>query len=484
LEEVLRDLPETIESGIKKMNVPGVQVAIVKDGQTVFSQAFGYANIEDNVKMTTEHILPIGSSSKAFTATAALLLSCDGKLDLDKPVRQYLPEFELQDPMATLGATTRDLLCHRTGLPRHDLMWIGWNDISREDLVRRVRHLPMSRPFRAEWQYQNHMFATVGLLIERVSGKTWEEFVKERIFAPLGIEHATFRVEEDERFASLYTEDESGVNRRNPPLLLDAIGPAGSINARAEEMAKWVAFNLNRGKVGEAQLIEEARFSELHTPYIPYKNVLPFRFDEKVAVGYGLGWFIDMYRGTKVIHHGGNVNGASAHIAFVPDLGLGFAVLTNANSSLFGEALVNEVCDRFLAVESKKDWFEAYHTKLKEAMKSMKEKAKSAFEPKVEGKLPSHELSEYVGTYSHPGYGDIVLSLEGETLRAAYHDNEFVLRHLHYDIFTFEFMEMPFSASFRTGVKGEIESLEIPFEGLTPPIRFERFTGGGSCEDR
>jgi len=474
LEEVLRGLPQVIESGMKTMNVPGAQVTVVKDGQVVFSHAFGHADVEDDVRLTTQHILPLGSATKAFTATAAVMLACDGKLDLDKPVRHYLPEFELQDAVATLGATTRDLLCHRTGLPRHDLMWIGWNDITRKDLVSRTRYLPPSRPFRAEWQYQNHMFAVVGYLIERVSGKTWEEFVRERIFDPLGIERVTFRVEEDERHARLYTEDEAGANKRNPALLLEAIGPAGSINSTAEEMAKWVAFNLSRGKAGERQLIEEARFAELHTPYIPYKRVVPIEFEEKVAVGYGLGWFVDLYRGKRMIHHGGNVNGASAHVAMLPDLRLGFVVLTNANNSLFGEALANEISDRFLGAERKRDWFEAYHTGLKDALKSVTEKAAAVYESRVEGKPPSHELAEYAGIYSHPGYGDIVLSLNGETLSASYHGRDFALKHLHYDIFTFEFEGIPFTVSFRTGIKGGVESLEIPFEQMTPAIEFVR----------
>ena len=474
MEEVLKGLAEAIETGVKTMNVPGVQVAVVKDGQLVFSQAFGYADVEGGVRLTTEHLMPLGSSTKAFTATAAVMLSCDGRLDLDKPVRNYLPEFEFQDPVATLCATTKDLLCHRTGLPRHDLMWIGWNDISREELVRRVKYLPPSRPFRAGWQYQNHMFATVGYLIEKVSGKPWEEFVTERIFKPLGMERATFRVEEDERHARLYTEDENGVNKRNPALVLDAIGPAGSINSTAEEVAKWVMFNLDRGKVGDKQLIEEGKFAELHTPHIPYKNVLPIQVDEKVPVGYGLGWFIDFYRGRKMVQHGGNVNGASAHVAMLPDLKLGIVVLTNANSSLFGDALANEVCDRYLGVESRRNWFEAYHSGLKEAIKSMKEKAGAVLASKVEGRPPSHELKEFAGTYSHPGYGEIVVSLDGNALQAAYHGNVFPLEHLHYDIFTFKFEDMPFTVSFRTGVKGDIESLVVPFEQLTPPIEFVR----------
>lgn len=470
---VLNGLRELIEQGMQQMNVPGATVAIVKDGQLVWSEAFGFADVENGVKMTTDHILPIGSSSKAFTATAAVMLSAEGKLDLDRPIRHYLPEFELADPIASREASTRDLLCHRTGLPRHDLMWIGWDDLDRRDLVvNRLQHLPANKPFRTAWQYQNHMFATVGYLVERVTGQKWEDFVRERIFTPLGMTKTSFQVEADPQYAKLYTERDDVVEA-NSPLRLDAIGPAGSINATAEQMANWVLFNLNRGKVGDQVLIDEQVFAELHTPNIPYK-LLPFEFEERVTLGYGLGWFVDLHRGHKTVEHGGNVNGASALVAMMPELNLGCVVLTNADGTTLGYAVVNEIYDRFLGLGGRKDWVEAYHSAMGQIRGPMLAKAKEIYQTKIEGKPHSHELSEYTGTYSHPGYGEAIVTLQERGLCLQFHANRLELRHLHYDIFTFETMGMPFPVSFRTGVKGDIESLCIPFEGQTAPIEFTR----------
>ncbi len=471
-ENVLNGLREVIEQGLKTMNVPGATVAVVKDGELVFSEAFGFADVENEVRMTTEHILPIGSSSKAFTATAAVMLAAEGKIDLDKPIRSYVPEFEVSDPIVSREATTRDLLCHRTGMPRHDLMWIGWEDLDRRDLVaNRLKHLPASKPFRSVWQYQNHMFATVGYLIEKVTGQKWEDFVAERIFKPLGMTDASFRVECNERYAKLYTERD-GVRKQNPPLVLDAIGPAGSINATAEQMANWLLFNLNRGKAGDSTLIEEKTFDELHRPNIPYQQLLPFEVKERVNLGYGLGWFIDLYRGHKTVEHGGNVNGASALVAMMPELNLGCVILTNANSTMLGYAIANEIYDRFLGLACSKDWVDFYYSTVNEVMKPMLAKAKAIYDTKIEGKPQSHDLSEYTGTYNHGGYGEAIVTLRDNGLHLQFHANQLELKHLHYDIFTFETMGMPIPVSFRTGVKGDIESLCIPFEGLTAPIEF------------
>lgn len=472
-ENVLSGLREVIEQGRKKMNVPGVTVAIVKDGELVWSEAFGLADMKNGISMTTDHILPIGSSSKAFTATAAVMLASEGKIDLDKPVRYYLPEFEIADPIASRESTPRDLLCHRTGMPRHDLMWIGWDDLDRRDLVaNRLKHLPASKPFRSTWQYQNHMFATIGYLIERVSGRAWEDFIRERIFQPLGMTDASFRVGTDARYAKLYTEQDDVISE-NPPLVLDAIGPAGSINATAEQMAKWVLFNLNRGRVGDQALVDESTFAELHTPNIPYR-LLPFEFREMVTLGYGLGWFIDLYRGHRTVGHGGNVNGASALVSMLPELNLGCVILTNADGTLLGYAIANEVYDRYLGCAGSRDWFDAYHSAIGEVRGPMLAKAKAIYDTKIPGKPTSHELSDYTGTYSHGGYGEAIVTLKDDQLVLQFHANRLALTHLHYDIFTFETMGMPFPVTFRTGVKGDIDSLCIPFEGLTAPIEFFR----------
>ncbi len=474
--DFLKGLDECIERGMKQLNVPGASIAVTRGGKLLFSRAFGYADLEKQVKMETTTLLPIGSSSKSFTAAAAVMLAGDGKLDLDKPVRTYMPEFDLADPIAAREATPRDLLCHRTGLPRHDLMWIDWKELTRRDLVeKRVKNLQPSKPFRSEWQYQNHMFAAMGYLIERVSGKSWEDFVRDRIFKPLGINAYGFKADYDsakQNYARLYTPDDDKVNKENPPLLLDAIGPAGSIHSTAEQVAKYVRFMLNKGKAGKKALIDEKLFPELVTPNIPY-HLLPFEIPNQISVGYALGWFVDSCRGHRVVHHGGNVNGGTAMVSMMPDDDIGCVILVNADSSMFGMALASEIYDRFLGVGDKTDWFDFYSGKYKAAIDDMMSKLNEIFDSKKEGKPVSHALDEYVGTYANPGYGEITVSRRGDELAAKYHNFNLQLSHLHYDIFTFIIHKIPLSVSFTSDVKGEIDSLAIPFESSADPIVFK-----------
>lgn len=459
------------------MNVPGAQVAIVKEGEVLYAEAFGYANLKQRTPMTREHLLPIGSSSKSFTAMAVASLAEEGKLNLDTPVRTYMPEFELVDPVATMQATPRDLLSHRTGLPRHEWMWFNWDDLSRHDLaVNRIRHLQNNMPFRSGFQYQNPMYAVLGYLIEKISGQTWDQFVEERIMAPLGMTDYSFRIpypDPSGRYASLYTPNEAGDHEENVPLVIDAMGPAGSINTTVDELAKWVAFHLNGGKAGDQPLLGEALFQELHKPVIPYQ-ILPFDFPERVRIGYALGWTVDNFRGHKLVDHGGNVSGGSALISFMPDKNIGIAILTNANSNLFGAALALEVYDRCLDLAGQKDWFSSYQDNMNPLLAAMKGQLYAIYDTKIEDKPHSHELDEYAGVYTHPGYGEIVLTASESGLRMQYHNNEADVKHLHDDIFTFEFFFGPLPISFATGMDGQIASLSIPFEAAVEPILFTK----------
>ncbi|MDO3408949.1 serine hydrolase [Saccharibacillus sp. CPCC 101409] len=472
---ILDGLDETIRKAMEDMNVPGAQVAIIRNGDVIYSEAFGYANVDEHVPLTKEHYLPIGSSSKSFTAAAALILAQQGKLDLDKPIRHYMPEFELADPVATAQATARDLLCHRTGVPRHDMMWLNWDDLDRRDLaLNRVKHLQGNLPFRSGWQYQNQMYAVIGQLIEAIDGRTWETFVEEEILGPLGIRDYSFRIPyPHEEYARLYTPDGEGGNKENVPLIIDAMGPAGSLNMKIGGLAAWVAFQLNEGRIEGKPLIDAALFKQLHKPVIPYQ-ILPFEFPERVTAGYGLGWTVDFFRGHKVVDHGGNVSGGSALISFMPDLGLGCAVLTNANSNLFVTALSMELYDRALGHAGERNWFIQYRDNMNGLLDAMKSRLTAIYGTKIEGRPCSHELEEYAGEYEHPGYGGVTITAKDGGLHMKYHNNEMKVSHLHYDIFTFELFGGPHPLSFATGVDGGISSLSIPFEPSVDPIVFAR----------
>lgn len=481
LQQRIRNL---IEKGRQTFSVEGISAVVVQGDDTILLDGFGFADLEKQTPMTADHILPIASTSKAFTATTVALLADEKKLDLDRPIREYMPDFGLSDPIASQSVTARDLLCHRTGLPRHDLHWITWEDISRDELVfKRVRHLPPSKPFRSEWQYQNHMYAAAGCLVERISSKSWEDFVRERIFEPLDMQVSSFGNEKKDEslpYAVLYKKEKDGSSVPCIPESVACIGPAGSIRSSARDMEKWLRFNLSKGKVNEEALLREETFAELYKPNIPYE-LLPFEIDKTQRIGYALGWFIDSYRGEKVVQHGGNVSGASILVAMIPSKNIGCVLMSNEDSTFVDYPLMNAIFDELLGSGDEKDWIADFFEK----QQDLKAKSEKGFEEfyasKIADKPMLHDVDEYCGTYSHPAYGEITVSKNmknddpEKSLWVDVHGNGFELVHLHYDIYYITIYETPLPASFQTGVDGFIESFSIQFEpSMKEVITFSR----------
>jgi len=463
--------------GLKEIGAEGVSIAVVKDGETLLAESYGFADRDNKVKLTSEFALPIGSSSKAFTATGVMMLASDGKLDIDKPVRDYMPRFALDDP-ETRDVTARDLLCHRTGLPRHDLFWITWPDVDRDDLVyNRHRYLKANKPFRSKWEYNNHMFAAAGKLIEEVSGMSWEEFTRERIFAPLGMKSSFFWQDERSDIKQPVFYKDQG--RRRVPCESEkatALGPAGAIRASITDMAQWLKFNLAKGKVGDEALLDEASFSQLWKSNISYE-LLPFSIPEVIPMGYGLGWFLNSYRGELNVEHGGNVSGATSAVSMLPDKGIGVVVLTNQESSVLGYALTSMIQDILLERKCDTDWIKFYKEAF-ENLKKAQEEQLAALRFTVPGKPMTHDGAAYAGKYEHSGYGEISVIYNGrkkDKLSIDIHGNVFPLIHMHYDVFRFETREIPIPVNFRTDTKGGISSVEINMEmSLPEAISYKR----------
>ncbi|GHU74917.1 penicillin-binding protein [Clostridia bacterium] len=463
------------EKALQLMNVAGAAVSIIEDGEVVFSGGYGYADTDKQIPMTADTVLPIGSSSKAFTATAVMSLSADKKLDIDKPVREYMPSFALHDPIASQHATTRDLLCHRTGMPRHDLLWISWKDAERAELVeKRLPHLKENKSFRSKWEYNNYMFAAAGLLIEKITGQSWEDYVSEKIFKPLGMNDTSPMTPlEGKPVAQLYRiNKETQANEPIASMPLKAIGPAGSIQSTASDMAQWIKFNLNKGKVGEDVLLAPEAYAELTKPNIPYE-LLPFQVPDNTPLGYGLGWFISSFRGEKLVEHGGNVFGASALAAFLPEKNSGVVVLTNQDSTFATYALAFAAFDQILGKVGT-DWPEFWDGKIKELMKQGEDQL-DAFKKMVKPDKPlTHSLEEYAGEYEHPGYGELTVSHADEGFTITLHDETMKMIHKHYDVFYCEMHGIPLPCSFKTGFDGNIESLSVAFEPAAEPAEFKK----------
>jgi CubicO group peptidase (beta-lactamase class C family) len=472
----LNGLDAFVEKALKDWKVPGVSVAVVRNDEVILSKGYGLRNIQKNLPVTPKTIFAIGSSTKSFTVVSLGLLVEQGKLDWDKPVRDYLPDFRLFDQFATDRMTPRDLVTHRSGLPRHDLMWYN-SSFTRKDLFQRLRYLEPNKDFRTTFQYQNLMFMTAGYLASQVADEPWEKLVGEGIFNRLGMSSSNFSVNDSQKsgdYSLPYRKQKEEI-QEIPFRNIDEIGPAGSINSNVEDMIKYVRMHVNLGKVGSTRLLSEANATQMQTPQMVIPG--PLRFVELGHQQYGMGFFITSYRGHKMVHHGGNIDGFSALVAFLPQEKIGVVILTNMNGSPMPALLSYNIFDRLLGLDPV-DWtarLKDDERKGKEAADAAKEKGFTTKRPNTH---PSHDLKEYAGDYEHLGYGVVKIVLDGDRLTATYNRLGGPLSHFHYDVFEVAEDELnPLSKlklRFQSSLQGDIDAVLIPMDTSVKEIAFAK----------
>jgi len=478
--EKLDSIRAFLNGAIGRWKVPGIGVAIVSDGRVILADGFGLRDVAAKQPMTAATLMPIGSTTKSFTAFVIGTLVEQGKLDWDAPVIDYLPEFRLADDAATRAMRVRDLLTHVSGLPRHDVAWYG-SSLGRNELFERLRTFEASAPVRAKWQYSNLMYMTAGVLAERVSGKSWETLVDERIVTPLGMAGATTSLAQMRASADRALGYEISEGRLEPVEYrsVEAIGPAGSINASAEAMAKWVQLQIDGGKAGGRSLIASGVLEEIHAPQvvIPWSGASPAGERELFDL-YAMGWMQHAYRGRRLLEHGGNIDGFTAQAGFLPSEQLGVVVLANRGSTGLPGAAMRTIIDILLG-ERDYDW-EAGALKGAEALDSMLEANRELADDglRVPNTRPSHRLEDYAGEFVHPGYGAITVRRDrDDRLSVSLHGFDAKLEHYHYDIFRVAGAPGPIEGmlvEFRTATTGEIASLHAPLEPAVAPIAFVR----------
>lgn len=478
----LAGFEDEVRALLQDGKVPGAAVIILKDGEVLLSQGFGKRNVAENLDVTPRTLFPIGSSGKAFTAAAIAMLVDEGKLAWEKPVRHYLPTFKLHDQLAGERLTVRDLLCHRCGLPRHEFFWYGSN-FTRKEMVERLAYLEPSADFRARYQYNNLMYATAGYLIEHVTGQTWEDFVAERIFKPLGMVTSTTAIEDSQKtsdYAFPYQEKKGELEEIPFYTKFQIIGPAGGINTNLEDIEHWLRFQLSEGKHGETQLLAAEHLTQNHTPHtvIPAGEALPLgKYPEVANWCYGQGWCVGSYRGHRMVQHGGSIDGFMAEVVLLPDEHIAVAVFTNRGGTLMPYIIAFTACDRLLGAE-KVDWNGRLQKEFAD-LRDMAEKQLAELqkaEPTHPNTQPSHELDAYCGRYEHPGYGVVTISRVEDRLQCTYNDIPSSLTHVHYDIFelNLERFEFKTKVSFATDEKGDIESLAVKLEQTVKALVFTR----------
>ncbi|MHC4150247.1 MAG: serine hydrolase, partial [Planctomycetota bacterium] len=430
----LRGFDEFVNGVMKEWQIPGLAIAVVKDGEVIHSKGYGYRDVENNLPVTPNTLFAIGSITKSFTVSALGILVDEGKLEWDEPVRTYLPGFQLKDEVATKQMTAVDLVSHRSGLPRHDLLWYG-SSLTRKEMFSRLRYLEPSKEFRSTYQYQNLMFMTAGYLAGQISGMKWKELVRARILEPLGMERSNFSVndsQQDDDFALAYRKQDDEV-KKVPFRNIDEIGPAGSINSSVSEMIRYVQFHLNKGKIGEDQLLSENNAEKMQTPQMVIAGAI--QYDELGHNSYGMGLGISTYQGHKLVQHGGGIDGFISRLAFMPRKKIGLIILTNLSGNNPVPAIVSRnVFDRLLGMKQV-DWVGRIKERQEKAEKSRKEAEEKEYSDRKEGTSPTHALADYVGSYEHPGYGVVEIAQDNSHLIINFNFFSADLEHYHYDIF-------------------------------------------------
>jgi len=431
-------LDALIESTRTSFSAPGVAVAIVKGDDVVYIKGFGLRRIGAAERVTPETRMAIGSTTKAFTTAAMAILVDEKKMDWDDPVRKHLPWFRLSDPLASENVTMRDIVCHRTGLSRHDLFWYG-TSWSRDEIIRRIGLVPLTQPFRSTYQYQNIMFLTAGEIVGKLSGGTWEDFVSKRIFEPLGMRNSDFSTRDVVKasdFATPHVRETSGEVKPIAWKNIDNIGPAGSINSSVRDMANWVRLHLAAGTFQGKRVISEKNLQEMHSPQMVIKEDGPSReLNPETAMSvYGLGWRLQDYRGRHMVSHGGAIDGFRAQVALLPREKIGMVILTNLGQNNMPEALRFGILDEILELP-KRDWNKLYKDTANKQTEEARKRREEALAKRHKGTKPSRELDAYAGNYEHPAYGTVQVSKEGETLAFAWGIGKAKLAHAQFDTF-------------------------------------------------
>lgn len=454
-------------------NAPALALAIVKDDSVVFLR--GYGTVEAGGRPADENTLfAIGSSTKAFTTAALAMLVDEGRFKWDDRAAPFLPGWQLADPWVTREMTIRDLVAHRVGLERADYLWSG-TEFTRDDIMRRQRYIETAASFRLKFGYNNHMFLASGMLIERLTGKTWDRFVRQRIFEPLGMARSnssTMAFGTDPNVATPHARvGDSAV--KIPWHNIDNVAPAGSINSSAREMAAWVRFQLANGKWRGQQLVSERNMREMHAPQtvIPidpwFSSLSPVNHQMVPGTNfflYGLGWFLQDYRGRKVVQHGGSIDGMRALVGLIPDERLGLVVLTNLGPSSVDEAIMFRVFDEYLG-GTKRDWSRDMLTEFRAAARKGEEAARTAMGQPTPNTRPSLALASYAGTYSDSAFGDVIVREENGRLVLQAGRIIADIGHWHYDTFKATYRG-PARASalvtFRLTGQGTVAALALP----------------------
>jgi CubicO group peptidase (beta-lactamase class C family) len=480
----LGGLDSLIAEAMEEWQVPGVALAVVVDGQPALLKGYGQRDVEAGLPVTNDTQFTLCSITKSFTAAGLGILVDERRLDWTKPVREYIPEFRLYDPIASDRITVQDLLCHHSGLPRHDWVWMP-GDQSREQMLAALRHLEPSQDIRASFQYSNLGYMVAGMVAERITGLSWEDFTRARIMTPLGMTHVGFSSEDLERAEDsarpyIMADDEPGLFvRRRAPLWPLRDTPAGGVNAAISDMAKYVQFYLAGGRCAGTPLLSPATLRAMQTPRV-YVGRSEFAEISDYHYGFGLG--CHHYRGERVVGHSGGWIGWGTLMVMLPDRRVGAAILTNRAPSAVTDIVAWAVVDR-LSGKDPTPWLQRFRDRKHQFVAQRAADRQAHRATRKADIAPSRPLAEYIGDYENPGYGHFTIDAADDALHWRFHGLSGELIHRHYDVF--EVPENPMMLSpdllaitFGYDREGKIDRLSAPLEPLVADIVFRRVAAG------
>lgn len=477
---------------LKDWKAAGFAVAVVEKDKVVYAQGFGYKEFEKKQPATANTQFAIGSCTKAFTSSLVGLLEADKKVELDKPVRTYLPQLQFATNEMNSYVTLRDMMCHRTGVSRYDYSWYFFPSNSVDSLMQRVQVMEPSEPLRQKWQYNNYMFMLQGAVVSKLTGKSWEENLHQNIFSPLQMTNTTSNLADWMKAPDLsvgYGLKKDSIIDKLDYYNIRAMAPAGSINSSVNDMAKWLTLWINGGKYGGKQVLPASYVSEAMSSQMVMAGALPGKDRPDLYMSnYGFGWMLTSYRSHYRVEHGGNIDGFSASTCFFPSDSVGIVVLCNQNGSQVPAVVRNIISDRILGLPYR-DWETSLYQPIAEGKKKAAEAAKTVTSNQVRGTKTSHPLADFAGLYTHNGQEQIEIIYQHDSLYAQLPAMKWWLQHYHYDVF------QPFDIDKKTGIDtsdagplrfnfvtndaGKITEFALPLEPGTKPITFTRTAKAG-----
>jgi CubicO group peptidase (beta-lactamase class C family) len=497
LDKSLAGFDEYIEQVMSEWNTPGIAVGIVIKDKLAYRKGFGYRDLENQLPVTSRTLFPIASNTKLFTAVAMGMLVEEGKMAWDEPVSDHVPQIRFYNRELYNTITLRDMLAHRTGISRHDMIWYK-SDFSRKEIFDRLVYLEPAQPLRQGSLYNNLMYAAAGYCLELITGRTWEEFIQVNIFDPLEMNSSFFTIEEmeeQEDFAYPYYEDRETEKLIKRPFYREfqGVGPCGSIISNIENMSRWVITLMNQGSFQGRQVISPEIIKETLQPAIAYPNfeLETSGYDEILNSVYGMGRGIAAYKGHYLTRHGGAIGGFYSQVSMMPYDSIGVIVFVNgAHNGSLPTILTMQLYDRLLGLERTDFNSRSLQDRLdgKEAGKKARE---HAGRDRIPNTHPSHPLADYVGKYEDPAYGILDIRSKGKQLEFDFHHIVLPLEHYHYDRFDTPDDQIygKFSVNFSTNPKGDIHTAmvsldesevtftKMPDESLSDPEVLTRYTG-------